>query len=306
MSATTSLRHLLLAVFTLLIFVLPSSVQAMSFTPTATDLSLMPGESLTKIFTLTNDSTDTKNYQTTLNLVHFDPITSEPIFDAWPTSLNSSVTIDTQAFTLDANQQKTVTLAVAPPTNTTASSLVIGVIIREVAAAAAVQVTPGVSSLIFVTIGQPSVLPVLSSFSASSFITSSLPLDFTSNIINNGDRTLQPFGTVTVYNVFSKRVATFDMNPTLRRIPSAQNRAFTATWGATRVTGNFFQELWREVTNLKVGFFTAELLAAPYPGADATLNQATHVIVLPWRALAVIIGLGAIITVSVRRHRSRR
>ncbi len=306
MSATTSLRRLLLVITALLFFVLPNYVQAISFTPTATDISLMPGDTLTKTFTLTNNSTVAKNYQTSLNLVHFDSVTHEPIFDTWPASLNSSVTVDTQTFTLDPNQQKTVTLTVTPPTNTTASSLVIGLIVAEVASSASVQVTPGVSSLVFVTIGQPSVLPVITSFSSSSFASSSLPIDFTGNIINNGDRTLQPFGTITVYNVFSKRVATFDMNPTLRRIPSAQNRAFTATWGATRVTGNFFQELWREVTNPMIGFFTAELLAAPYPGADATLSQTTHVVVLPWRALIIIIGLGIVTTVSVRRRRSRR
>ena len=303
MLAITSLRSFALALVGLWFFLLPSSASALSFTPTATDLTLMPGETLTKNFTLTNDSTVTKNYLTALNLVHFDATTNEPIFDAWPASLNSSVIIDTNDFTLDANAQKNITVTISLPANTTASSLVLGLIITEVAPATVVQVTPGVSSLIFVTIGQPSVLPVLTGFSASSFIRSSLPIDFTGNIINNGDRTLQPLGTVTVYNAFSKRLATFDINPTVRRIPTNQNRDFTVTWGSARTTGNFFQELWREVTNFKVGFFTAELLVAPFPGADATISQTTHVIVLPWRVLLVVLGFGAIIIVSVRRHK---
>lgn len=304
MSATINSRYLLVALTCLLFCLLPNAALALSFTPIATDISLMSGESLSKIFTLTNDSTTPKNYQTTLKIVNFDSVTNEPVFSVWPNSLSSSVTADTQAFSLDAGEQKTITLAINPPANTTASSLVLGLIVTEVASSSAVQVTPGVSSLVFLTIGEPSVSAVLSSFKSSSFIASSLPLDFTSHIINSGDRTLQPFGTVTVYNAFSQRVATYDLNPTLRRIPTSQSRAYTVTWGAARYSGNFFQELWREITNPEVGFFTAELLAAPYPGADATLSQSTHFVMLPWRVLVIILGLGVTITVSVR-HKKR-
>jgi hypothetical protein len=306
MSAITNARHVLFSLISLLLFLLPSSALAISFTPTAADLAVMPGETATQSFTITSNATSAQNYTTSSYLVHFNSDTHEPIFDAWPTSMNSWVVIDTTNFTLQTNEQKNISMTLSIPADAADTSLVIGLIIREVAEVGALNVTSGVSSLVFVTIGQPTVNAVLTSFSPSSLITNSLPVDLTTNIINSGDRTLQSFGTVTVYNVLSKRVATLSLNPTQRRIPAGQDRSFTATWGASRQTGNFFQEFWREVTNPRIGLFTAELLAAPYPDGEVTLSQTSHIIVLPWRVLLVIIGLGTAMTITVRRPRDRR
>ncbi len=282
------MRYLLILLGLLL---LPHQVDAMIFAPTSADIHVMPGESVAIPLVVENTDEYTRNYAVSLYSVRFSAESDEPIFSSLSQSVTPWIELDAYNFSLSAAKEKALTLTVAPPDITSADSFVIGVVIRELAPANSASVVSGVSSLVFVTVGSPPVSFDLVEMRVWPSFTSSVPIDITTTIKNTGERVLQPTGNVIIHNTFGKQVAEYDVNPMLRRIPTSQTRAYTVTWGEQREVENFFQELWRECTNFKVGVFTATFLAAPYPDSDVPMEAATRFVVFPWRLALVALGL---------------
>lgn len=297
------MRYLLYLV-ALLAFALPSKVNAIGFLPTSTDILVMPGEEGIATFEVVNTDVVPREFAASLYGVQFNALTDEPEFRSLSSAISGWASLSAYDFSLQSGEAKTLTLMVSPPVDTSADSFVVSVVARELAKDTnGTSVTSGVSSLVFVTVGQPEVSANIQNFSVSSKISSGIPLTFAGTIVNTGERVVQPFGVVTIYNTFGGKAGEYDLNPKMRRIPAGLAKTYSVSWGEA-VTGGIMTELWRELVDFKIGVFTAELSAAPYPGGEVTLMDKVRVVVVPWRVLAIC-GVLFAVGFFVRRRRRR-
>lgn len=274
---------------------------AMTFTPTVTDLSVVQGESFEADFTVQNSSDASREYLVSLYDVVLSQSLESPTFAPLPQEKSEWLSLDAYGFSLASGESRVLLLRAAPPSTASDDSFVVGLVVREIAEDNANAVSSGVTSLIFVTVGDPTTDATVTRWDVSPAMTSRLSIDVTAEIKNSGSRVVQPYGMLRVVNTFGGVVKEVNINPTLNRIPEGDTRTFTAAI-RPETSGGFFYELWREVVEHRVGIFTARLVAAPYPGADATLAATARFVVFPWRTAFVLLGLWGAVRIA-RRNR---
>lgn len=282
----------------------PASAHAMTFSPPTMDIQVEPGAQAAASFSVGNTETTERTYSVSLYGVTFDEETGDPIFAALRQDLQSWVAADIYEFSLVPGASRAVTLNVNPPATMEPDTFVVGVVVREANEDNALFLSSGFSSLAFVTVGSPIVQLDVQSLRAP-LLVAHPPVDFSITVANSGERVGQPFGLLRLTNTFGASVDALEVNPTYGRVPQGVTRSFAATWGDATVTTSFFGELWRELTNFRVGLFTAEFVGAPYPGADLSLHATTRFLVFPWRlALLACVVCGAVF--FVRRRGQKR
>lgn len=278
-----------------------STALAVTFTPLVTDIAVMPGSEARADFTVENTSDAPKDYIVSLYDVTLHSSLESPQFAPLPQDVAAWVSVDAYSFTLAPGAARVVVMTTAPPKAMDVDSVVVGLVVRELAGDNGIVVTPGVTSLVFVTVGEPHTDARVTNFSVTPRIAGRMDMTATVTVANSADRVVQPYGTVRVTNTFGGLAEEVSINPSLYRVPGNDQRVFTAAIGGEDGTG-FFNELWREVVEHRIGVFTARLVAAPYPGADATLSATTRFVVFPWRFSTLVL-LGGALFVGARKMR---
>lgn len=285
------------------IFLHAASASAVAFTPTVTDVAVMPGEQASADFTIVNTSDATKEYVVSLYDVTLHSSLESPQFAPLPEETSSWLSVDTYGFTLAPSATRVLLLTATPLQTLTPQSATVGLVVRELSGDNGIAVASGVTSLVFITVGNPETDAVVDVFSVTPRVTSTLNVTVAITVVNGGDRVVQPYGTVQLRTMFGTLVDEVDVNPSLYRVPTNDQRVYTVRSGDDE-HGGFFDELWREIVQHRVGVFTARLVAAPYPGADTTLSATTRFVVFPWRSAVVLLVLCGGVTVAWRKRRS--
>lgn len=280
-----------------------STALAVTFTPLVTDIAVMPGEQARADFTVENTSDVTKEYIVSLYDVTLNSSLESPQFAPLPQHVSSWLSVDTYGFTLAPGAARVLVMTATPPEAPDTYSAVVGLVVRELAGDNGIAVASGVTSLVFITVGDPQTDARVVDFAVTPGVADNLDITVAATIANGAYRAVQPYGTVRITNTFGGLVDEVSINPSLYRIPENDQRVFTAAVGATSDQRGFFHELWREIVEHRAGVFTAQLVAAPYPGADATLYAKTRFFVLPWRlGLLVVLGGGTVVAVWRKRR----
>lgn len=279
-----------------------SAAFAMTFTPTVDDISVAPGAQASTDFTVTNTADTAKKYLVSLYSVTLRSTLESPEFAPLPENVASWVSVDTYDFSLASQASRVLTLRLAPPADFPAQSETIGLVVREVSGDNGVTIASAVTGLAFVTVGDPEADARVMSMTVAPKISDRLHIVVTAQIENAGDRVVQPYGTIQIRNILGRIIEEVPVNPSLYRVPARDQRAYSVSMGNT-THGGFFYELWREIVEHRFGVFTAQLVAASYPGADSTLSATTRFVVLPWRTMVVLLVVGA---GTVRIARKRR
>lgn len=288
----------------LLPFMFPVTTQAMNFTPSVADVVLEPGESDVLEFYIENTSSQEHEYGVSLYGVTFDDESGEPKFGPMQAEVASWVSVDTYAFSLAPSASRSLELTVAIPASADTTTATFAAVVRESVDDTGMYLSSGVSSLVFVTIGSPSTAAIVTDFRSRPFFAAHLPVTFSVDIANKGERVVQPYGIVRVRDIFGRTMTSLEFNSVLRRVPVGLTRTFDVQWGESLETRNIFHELWRELTS-GVGLFTAEFVAAPYPGAEPTLQATTRLLVFPWRIAGIVCGVGTLAYLLFVRKRRR-
>lgn len=298
-----NIRAGILVILALIVVLLPQQMFAMSFSPSITDAVLMPGEEASLEFAVENTSSDYRAYAASVYGVTFDQESGEPEFGSLTGQYASWFSLDTYDFALAPSASRALKMQVAVPDNATADTYTFALVVRESTEDTSLYLSTGMSSLFFLTVGSPQTHAEIVKFSAESSVIPHLPITFTVEVANNGERIAQPYGIVRITDVFGGEVASLDVNEDFRRVPSGLVRTFTTQWGEVSISQGLGYELWRELT-AGVGLFTAELVMSPYPGAEATLQATTRLLVFPWRVAAIACGIfGLVYFVVVRKQR---
>lgn len=279
-----------------------TNASALTFAPTVTDVAVLPGEQVSVDFTVANTSDTTKEYIVSLYDVTLNSSLESPAFAPLPQEISSWLAVDTYAFSLAAGATRVLLLTASPSVDVDDQSAVVGLVVRELSGDNGIAVASGVTSLVFITVGNPETDAVVSDFSVTPRVMSTLNVTVATTIVNGGDRVVQPYGTVQIRNTFGMLVDEVDVNPSLYRVPSNDQREYTVRIGDDG-SGGFFNELWREVVQHRVGVFTARLVATPYPGAESALSATTRFVVFPWRSAIVLLALSSAGVVVWRKRR---
>lgn len=285
------------------LFLRASTALAVTFTPLVTDVAVMPGSEARADFTVENTSDILKEYIVSLYDVTLNSSLESPEFAPLPQDIASWVSVDTYGFTLAPGATRVLVMTAAPSEVVAAESIVIGLVVRELAGDNGIAVTSGVTSLVFVTVGDPHVDARITNFSVAPRLADSMDVHAAVTVANGADRVVQPYGTVRITNTFGGLVEEMSINPSLYRVPENDQRVFTVLVGDNDSGTGFFNELWREIVEHRIGVFTARLVAAPYPGADATLSATTRFVVFPWRSgMLVLLGAGTFVVARRKRR----
>lgn len=282
----------------------PATTQAMNFTPSVADVVLEPGESDVLEFFIENTSSQEHEYGVSLYGVTFDDESGEPKFGPMQAEVASWVSVDAYAFSLAPSASRSLELTVAIPASADTTTATFAAVVRESLDDTGIYLSSGVSSLVFVTVGSPNTAATVTDFRSRPFFAVHLPVTFSVDIANNGERVVQPYGIVRVRDIFGRTITSLEFNAVLRRVPVGLTRTFDVQWGESLETRSIFHELWRELTS-GVGLFTAEFVAAPYPGAEPTLQATTRLLVFPWRIAGIVCGVGTLAYLLFVRKRRR-
>lgn len=180
-------------------------------------------------------------------------------------------------FTLEPGEIRTIELAISPSSDVESHARVLGVrILEESGGTSGVTISGGVISLVFVQVGDDvledvSVLDV----SASHAFATELPIQFMITFRNDGERVVQPSGTVEIRNMLGETVKILELNIENKRVLENQIRTFIAQWGGD---GEHL---------LTGGVYTATVRVTPWTGGEEFTEELT-VFVIPWRTIALL------------------
>jgi hypothetical protein len=157
-------------------------------------------------------------------------------------------------------------------------------------------------------------------FTTKDFITEYLPVNFDVKLQNTGNVHIKPHGNIFIDQGGKEtNLGVLDINQNLASIIPETNRTFKAEWNdgflvrqpkleygqpVLDKNGNPKEELvinWNKLTAFRIGKYTANLLLVYDNGnKDVALESAVSFWVFPWKAIAVIILLLAVLVLIAR------
>lgn len=282
------------------------SAQALTLVPPSLEYSSAKGQVIeSRVKLLNNENRTLVLTPSTANFGAKDE-SGEPDFkfDAPSADLSSWITIDKASLTLEPGETKEVPFTIAVPADAEPGGHYAGIFFASGGTASGggqIGVQSKLGTLVILTVeGNIREQAAISSVKVDGPTSVSRPpVNLNVRITNSGNVHVKPKGKVTILNMFGGEVETITL-PQDKNVLPGQTRLFEVAW-AKRSTdvkkGNFFQEIGAEFSNFALGTYTANV-EATYGQNDKTMIGKVQFVVVPWRALLVIVvGLALIITV---------
>lgn len=236
------IRKLTLFSVTALFFaflVVPQTTDALSITPAIREISLTPGESKSAEVIIENETAESVTVTTEVTSFIQNGETGVPLyqFDAAATEAEAWVDV-LPTFDIEANGSKTINVNFNPPADATPGGHYIGVLFTEEGMAMEAE---GESELdIEGATGLPFLMTVsgdydekgrIHTFIADDTNYATGPVNFMVKYENTGDVHLKPTGSIKIFDVFGKEVATLAVNPEAKAVlPDSVRRYFVEEW----------------------------------------------------------------------------
>lgn len=288
-----AITRILIVIFCL--FTPVFTAKAVIVAPSVTDLDLQPGASQVITLGVGNDEMEDVAYVAELQELDFS--SGNLAFSPMSASLSSIISLSPESFTLATNATQELKVAVNVPVNFSPSSMPFAVLVTKQAAdGGSVGLSTSVATLVFFSISGNELVQIPS---IEAFLVQDAIL---ARVGNDGQGILKPSVGVVVKNALGTEVSRIDLNPGLQRVPAGQTRIFT---GPIASRNTFFSGLWREITDVRIGRFTAELsVVATSTSQQQAVTAKDHFWVWPWR-LMLVVGIATALSVVTHRVRSR-
>lgn len=291
----TTKHHLVWLVLIIGAFV-PVTASAVGLSPTTVDLWLEPSQEEIYELNVINDSEEVRNYSVQIVGIAFDEedaVTFVSIEDG----ANDWFRVTPEQFELAAGEEIFVNVAIAPE-QAASQVRVFGIqIVEDPDPESSADIKTAITSLLFLTVGtEVEQGAELLDFSLSETVVSQLPVTFFTTYRNVGDGILQPDGVVTVRNMFGSTVFQKSFNPRGNRLVPGQVRTFASTWEGNQQSG-----LFGELSPLKIGIYTVEIVVQPWEGSEE-MSLTERVVFVPWRTGSLVLGL-IVFVLFVRKYR---
>jgi len=298
----------------------------LTLSPSFFDLTANPGQTIQNKLRIRNNALTPMTLRVSAKKLISDPVTGQPI-PAEPTAADTYISwikFSPAMFTIPPQDFSTVSFTITIP-----KDAAFGYYYVVQLAPTATQQLHGIGTkvqgqvlaAILLTVNKPGAKSQLQlvSFKPDNFVNEYLPVTFSTQIANTGNVHLRPEGNIFIRRDMQKDLGVLDINPHLGAILPGGKRLFTASWDdgflvnepviqdgqvQTDTKGKPIYHLvmnWNKLTNFRIGKFTASLLVVYDDGKhDQTLEASTDFWVVPYTAIAVIVGSLLILLLLIR------
>lgn len=290
-----SLFRFVTVLFAGIVVFAPWHARAFTIAPAIIELTVKPGETTKTLIRVENTSDTTKYYafsvqkfipKGNLGQQEFLPVSETAGLPEW-------VYFDRPILQLNPGESVTLPIVLRVPSDATPGGHYAAVFFSEQSTleSGSVGMVARTGALLLVTVeGNINKDFHIDTFSASSNVVSRLPVDFQTEISNQGNTHLTPEGEVRIQNMFGNTVASYPINPANGKILPASSRLLTVRWDKRSgdISG-LFSGLRSEWRNFGFGKYTAHLRV----DVDGQAKESQVVLwVFPWRTLILF---GAVI-----------
>jgi hypothetical protein len=273
------MRYFLAVIGLLLSFATPLFAFSATIDPSASDLTVMPGETATATISVKNDSILAKKYEISFAQAKFGKMADDISFTALSGNLKGTISATPTLFTLAAGESRMIDVSVRLPAGVPAQSPTIAVLVTEKGdQGQAGSVQASVASILFLHVpGNLTRSMIINSFIAEPSRVFGSRTTITANFTNDGQETLLLPNEIRVFGPFGREIGRGQMSVDSKHLPPGTTRAVTMTWP---VDSGFHSVL--------LGTYRFELW-----DGDQNRAQATVTFVSP--ASLVLLGLGFVI-----------
>lgn len=285
-----TLRGMLTLTIGLACLAFAAEARAIALVPSSVDVAVLPGESATAEATLANDDGAPHDYTVELLTVNFDSENHEPNFTTLSSAYYGWFSLPTTTLSLAPGEHRALTLEVSPPASAKAQTVVVALLVQEQTSGEGVQILPGISTLVFVTVGDVARHLTLTDFSPADQFVSHLPVSFHFTLQNDGAAVAAPAGYMVIRNMFGTVDAVLPLNAGNLHVFPGSEREFSVVWDNTAILP-------------RLGVFTVTI--APAVGSEAVTPEfSTTLWFFPWQFfLLPLVALTLIVTLLMLRRR---
>lgn len=308
-------RLLATCIFTICVFILPSSTAALTISPTKIEVSADPGQTIVGEIELFNEETETKTFFTSYE--NFEPRgeTGSPFFVGGGVGLASWISAQ-QSLQITPGERVVVPYTITIPNDATPGGYFAAVFFGSQPPATSVgsEVSIGgkVGTLVLLRVnGEVTETGGVIAFSAgvdNGFLFTSVPVPLTYRFSNDGGDRAIPRGEIVITNVFGGHVTTLNANPNEGSVLPNSVRKFELVWGEAPFTQvesgrTFFEIVKHQAANLRLGVYNMEL-SLSWGQTNQSSKEAIKVFMFPWQ-LIVVVGLCLFVLYVVLRQYNR-
>ncbi len=282
------------------LFLIVPSASAITLIPPTLELGLIPGQPLSTVIKLFNETSETIELYTEASNFTAKDDTGQPSFDfnAEQIGLSTWINVEEGPIVIESGERYEVSVIINPPLNADPGGHYAALFFTSAAPEEGqVKVASKIGTLILANVEGN----VTEQGSISTFIVEDgqkmfnrLPVSFEARFNNSGNVHLKPAGNVEISNIFGKTTDTLGFNASKGATLPKTTRKYDIIWEkgtVDNVSGNFWSDFWQEFGNEKSNFAFGKYSATL--GITAGTNQAvndTETIsfwVMPWRVLLV-------------------
>ena len=274
---------------TAVLFLLPFQVSAFGLSPSAKDLEINRGSTDIISILVENTSNQAHKYQVDLLEAQIGENVADITFSKIGSDDNILIKTD-DIIDVPANDAKYLEITVTADRNSRPGVYVYGAVVSELGELnSGIGIEPALTSLIFITIpGEIDEDVEWIDFSASKSFYTDFSAQFYLTVRNNGEKIVQPTGTIIIESMFGNPVELISLNPNGSRTMSGQIRTYEGAWDS------FFA----------IGYYSAQIEVRSWEGGE-TYNDEITFFILPIEQISIALVVLVILWLLVRRRKNR-
>jgi hypothetical protein len=295
----------LISLLALTVFgLLPSTVSAITLSPTRFEVSGNPGDTLEYELSIINESQNTENYF--IDFANFEASgeTGDPAFTLPEEGLGTWIKVPSKNVGVGPQEEKKIPFKIEIPQNATPGGyfavIFLGNQSSEIAGRnVGVGSQAGVLVLLSV-LGDVKEQAGVFDFNTKNkqFFYKTLPVNFEYRLKNEGGDRVKSVGKIRIHNTLFIPTERIDANPSNGNVLPGSTRKFNVTWleyekdKNERTKDNFFGKFWDnavyEWKNFALGFYTANLKVVHGVNETRT-SDFTFFFVFPWELVILLL-----------------
>lgn len=282
------------------LFLIIPSASAITLIPPTLELGLIPGQPLSTVIKLFNETPETIELYTEARSFTAKDDTGQPDFDFNSESIGLStwMNVEEGPIVIESGERYEVSVIINPPINADPGGHYAALFFTSAAPEEGqVKVASKIGTLILASVeGDISEEGSISEFIVEDGqkIFNRLPVGFESRFNNSGNVHLKPTGNVEISNLFGKTTDTLEFNASKGATLPKTTRKYDIIWEKgtiDNVPGNFWSDFWQEygneTNNFALGKYTATLDLTAGTNQAVSDTKTVSFWVVPWRVLLV-------------------
>lgn len=279
---------------------------ALTVSPYLLEYDVEPGDMIAGTIKLHNESETSETYYSTVEDFVAADETGTPSFVLNAArSMKAWVNFDQSVITLEAGETVNVIYNINVPKTASPGGYYSGLLFQTSAPSAApeggVGAMAAVGPIVLVTVAGDVVEKAsVAEFSVTPDSTTSLPVNFTIRMKNDGTVHLKPVGVIRVTNMFGGTAGVVPVNAEGGNVLPSSTRAFEASWQKNALPEDA-SELVQEWSNFGFGPYTATLIMN-YGDGNQVVTATTNFMVMPWLLVVLFLILVVILVLLVNQY----